>query len=50
MDFWDWSIIAFCFLLYVTYLFIKSLKNKKPLWKSVKDWFVNIIDILSGGG
>jgi len=50
MGFWIWLIIAFCFIVYVTMLFIKALKKRKPIGKSIKDWIVNIIDILSGGG
>ena len=38
--------LFFCF---VTVLFIKAIKDKKPLGKSLKDWIVNIIDIFSGG-
>lgn len=50
MDFWIWLTIAFIFLIYVTVLFIKAIKQKEPFWKTVKKWFVNIIDIFSGGG
>ncbi len=49
MWFWIWLIIALCFIVYVTILFIKAVKSKKPIGKSIKDWIVNIIDILSGG-
>ncbi|MBI4738596.1 hypothetical protein HY772_03395 [Candidatus Woesearchaeota archaeon] len=50
MDFWVWLAIAFCFLVYVTVLFVKVLRRKESIGKSLKDWIVNIIDILSGGG
>jgi hypothetical protein len=51
MDFWVWLIIAACFFIYVTVLFVKSLKKKEQsVWKTIKRWLVNIIDIFSGGG
>jgi hypothetical protein len=26
------------------------VKRRGPFWKSVKEWIVNVIEILSGGG
>jgi hypothetical protein len=50
MTFWVWVTIAFCFLIYVTVLFIRSLRTREPFWKNLKRWIVNVIDVLSGGG
>ncbi len=50
MTFWIWLLIALCFFAYVTFLFIKKAKTKEQsFWKTVKEWFVNIVDVFSGG-
>jgi F0F1-type ATP synthase membrane subunit a len=50
MDFLIWVIIALCLLLYVTTLFIRSARKKeKTLWQCLKEWAVNVFDIISGG-
>jgi len=49
MDVLIWLIIALCFFVYVTVLWIKSLKRKEPFWRSIKRWIVNVIDVFSGG-
>jgi len=36
MGFWIWLIIAFCFIVYVTMLFIKALKKGSQLVKVLK--------------
>jgi hypothetical protein len=45
-----WVVIAACFFIYATVIFIKALKKKEPFLKGLKHWIVNIIDTLSGGG
>jgi hypothetical protein len=50
MSFWVWFLIALCFFVYVTILFIKKAKQKEQsLWKTVKEWLINIVDVFSGG-
>jgi len=49
MDFWIWVIIALCFVVYVTILFTRAVRGGKPFWKSIKEWIINVIEILSGG-
>ena len=51
MDFWIWSIIAVCFLIYVSVVFVKSVRRRElSVWEGIKKWMVNVIDIFSGGG
>jgi hypothetical protein len=51
MEFWVWLIIACAFFILATVYFVRALKRKeKSVWKSLKDWFINIIDIFSGCG
>ena len=50
MNFWIWLLIAIIIFIYVTYLFIKKIKMKdQSLWKTIKEWLINIFDVFSGG-
>jgi hypothetical protein len=44
-----WVLLAGVFILYATVEFLLSVFKKKPLWRSVKDWLIKILDVLSGG-
>ena len=50
MPFWLWLVISLCLVVYVTVLFVRSLRRKGPIAMAVKRWLVHIVDILSGGG
>ncbi len=50
MSFELWALIVIIFFIIFTTLFIKALVRKEqPVGKSLKQWIVRIIDILSGG-
>jgi hypothetical protein len=50
MSFWIWLLIALCFFVYAIFLFVKKARAKEqPLWKTIKEWAINVIDIFSGG-
>lgn len=50
MDFLVWVLVALFFFVYATVVLIKASRKKEPFLKSLKDWVIKVIDILSGGG